>query len=385
MGTPLATVRSVDGVVRDLIAPLLPLERESGTGWRLVGWDAEHGISLTLSYRGAVLLVELEERDDTRECYARTDRFNVCVRRQFERGVDLEPEHRRGIDQVLSIIRAREARLPDVDRESAARRSEVRELEVERVLMSEGPGHYYLNPYVGCMIGCGFCYVSERADFSRRLEALPKLEWGRWVDVKVNAADVLRREIVGREPGLVRLSPILTDPYQPLERRYRITRQCLEVLLEHGFTPVILTRAARVLDDLDLLRRFPRAAVGLSIPTDDDAMRVHFEPGGDPIPDRLEALEKLHEAGVRTFAVIQPMLPMNAAKFADRLAPLVRAVRIDRMHELPRVQHLYEAAGRLDALTDAFFERTERELREGFARHGVPIDEADDLTGVLGL
>src|SRR5439155_27321324 len=131
-----------------------------------------------------------------------------------------------------------------------------------------------------------------------------------YLAVKVNAAEVLRRETQTVKRGLVRLSPILTDPYQSAERHFRITRQCLEVLLETELAPVVLTRAPRILDDIELLKRFPRALVGFSIPTDADVYRQIFEPGADPIDERLEALRTLHAAGVSTFAVIQPVLPM---------------------------------------------------------------------------
>lgn len=374
-----------DIVVQALLGPLLKLENRSATGWRLVGWDGEQGIQFTLGKDGAYLLVELEARNDERDCHARTERFNICVRRQFEAGGDLTPEHRKVVEQVVSIVRQREDRLPVVERLTATRRSEVREIEVEKVLIEEGAGHYYINPYAGCMIGCDFCYVAERADFSRALVGLPRMPWGRYVDVKVNAVEVLRREVREKPPGIVRLSPILTDPYQPLERHYRVTRGCLEVLLEAGFTPVILTRAARVLDDLELLSRFPIASVGLSIPTDDDAMRKIFEPGADPVEERFQALEACHRAGLVTFGVVQPMLPMNVERMVERMAPLIRAVRIDRMYEMLRMLPVYREAGLLHAAEDVFFEETGRQLREGFASHGVVLDDLDDLGAALGL
>lgn len=377
--------QDMEQVLRDLLGPLLHLQNPSSTGWRLVGWDGEQGIQLTLGKDGVYLLIELEARNEQRDCHARTERFNICVRRQFEGARELTPEHLRVIDQFVRVIREREGGLPDVERLNATRRAEVREIEVDRVLVEEGAGHYYINPYSGCMIGCDFCYVSERADFSRRLVGLPRMEWGRYVDVKVNAAEVLRREVKGKKPGIVRLSPILTDPYQPLERQYRVTRQCLEVLLDAGFTPVILTRAARVMEDLELLSRFPVASVGLSIPTDDDAMRKLFEAGADPVEERFEALEACHRAGLVTFGVVQPMLPMNVDNVVARMAPFVKAVRVDRMHEMPRMRPIYESEGLLWAAEDAFFERTERALKAGFASRGIIIDDLDDLSGSLGL
>lgn len=371
-----------ESIARALFAPLI--EAKWPSGWRILGWDFEQGLCLTLQHGNRTLLVELEERDDTRECYARTARFNVCVRPTFEAGASLDDVERRLIDQVIELVGRRERRLPTVERPVTARASAVRGISVDRALMPEGTGHYYFNPYVGCMIGCAFCYVQERADFSRRLEGLPRLEWGRYVDVKVNAAEVLRREVTEVPPGVVRMSPILTDPYQPIERRYRITRQALEVFLDAGFTPVILTRGARVVEDLELLRRFPAAAVGFSIPTDIDAVRAAFEPGADPVEERFEALTACHTAGVRTFTVIQPVLPMNVDRLVEKLAPIIRAVRVDRMHDIARFRHLYEAAGMMHALEPAFFDATLAALRDGFSRHGITVDELDDLGALVG-
>jgi len=371
-------------VVQILFEPLLravPPPR----GWRLVSVDAEQGLCLTLGRGPVFLLVELEARDLERPCYARTARFNVCARRTLAgEGHSLSDGERRAVDQVVRLVSAREGRLPSFERPTASRRAAVREIRVDRLLTAEGDRDYYINPYVGCMIGCAFCYVAERADFSRSLVGLPQLPWGRYVDVKVNAAEVLREEVRDLAPGIVRLSPILTDPYQPLERKYRVTRACLEVLLEAGFAPVILTRAARVLDDLDLLREFPHAAVGFSIPTDDDRVRRDFEPGADPIEERLEALAELRRAGLTCFAVVQPVLPMNPEALAERLAEQVEVVRVDRMHSMHLAQPLYAAAGRVEAATDEFFAETTRRLCDAFTKLGVRLDDLDDMAGLVG-
>lgn len=376
--------RATDEAARELLGPLLEVAPRPGR-FRVVGWDAEQGITVTLERGTTTLLVELEPRDESHDCYARTSLFNVSARRQFAADQDLDDLDRRAVDQLVALVASREGRLPLFERPTTTRRSVVREIEVDRVLMPEGHGHYYVDPYVGCMIGCEFCYVGPRADLSRKLEGLPELAWGRWVDVKSNAHEVLAREVREHPPGVVRMSPLVTDPYQPLESRYRVTRRCLEVLVGTGFSPVILTRGARVLDDLELLRRFETAAVGFSIPTDDDAMRVFFEPGADPVDERFDALERCARAGLATFVVVQPVLPMNAARFVERVSPFVRAVRIDRMHDLSRSRHLYEAAGIAWAAEDAFFERTIGELRRGFAARGVRFDELDDMSTVLGL
>jgi DNA repair photolyase len=137
-------------------------------------------------------------------------------------------------------------------------------------------------------------------------------------------------------------------------------------------------------EDLDLLARFPRAAVGFSVPTDDDRVRRAFEPGADPIEERVAALAACHAAGVRTFAIVQPMLPMDAARLVDLLAPHIEVLRLDRMHGIERVRHLYEAAGALAASTDEFFKTTGEALRRGFAARGIPVDDLDDMAGLVG-
>lgn len=381
---------AMDGAVRELLAPLLAARPRPG-GWRMLSWDGEQGICVTLTRGDTAVLIELEARNPDRACYARTARFNLTARRVNAADPALSVDARRAVDQLVDLVRAREAGLPDFERPTTSRRTAVREIEVDRVLVAEGANQYYVNPYVGCMIGCSFCYVAERADFSRRLAGLPYLPWGRYVDVKVNAAEILRAEVATHPPGPVRLSPIVTDPYQPIEHHYRITRACLEVLRERGgFAPVILTRAARVLEDVELLAGIPRAAVGLSIPTDDDRVRHQIEPGADPIADRIDTLAALRAAGVTTFAVIQPVMPMNPARLVDALAPHVDCVRIDRMYQCEQARPLYRSAGREDALSDEFFATTIAELERELARAGVAVDDLDDLerlvaAGATGL
>jgi DNA repair photolyase len=376
-----AVQREVDGVARELLAPFLT-GRFDAPGWTLIGWDAEQGICLTFAGPEACLLLEFEQRNDRLDCYARTSRFNVCVRRQ-SRDDPMTDADRRFVDAVIAVVGEREASLPQRERPAASRKAGVREVLVDRLLMHEGGNAYYINAYVGCMIACPFCYVIDRADFSRALEGLPKLPWGQYLDVKINAAEVLRREVQTVRTGIVRMSPIITDPYQPAERRYRITRQILEVLIETELAPVVLTRAPRILDDLELLARFPRALVGFSIPTDDDTYRRIFEPGADPIDRRLEALRALHAAGVRTFAVIQPVLPMNVDRLIDGIAPFVRAVRLDRMYFGERMTQVYEHHGLGRFATERYAEETIGRLTDGFRSRGVAIESLDDFEPLL--
>lgn len=375
-----ATARDLDRIARDLLDPLLRGEIPE-PGWRLIGWDAEQGICLLFEAAHAHVLLEFEQRNDALDCYARTARFNVCARRQFG-DRDMSDADRRLVDAVIGLVRRREAALPSGPRPPAPKVA-VREVLVDRVLMPEGGNRYYINPYVGCMFACPFCYVADRADFSRRLEGLPQLPWGRYLDVKINAAEVLRREVATAGPGVVRMSPIVTDPYQPAERRYRITRQILEVLVDSALAPVVLTRAPLIVDDLALLRRFRRALVGFSIPTDADEYRRLFEPDAPPIEERFAALRALHAAGVGTFAVIQPVLPMNPERLVDELAPYVRAVRLDRLYFGDRIRAVYERHGLGAYATDAYASKTIERLTAGFRARGVAVDPLDDFAPLL--
>ncbi len=373
--------RALEGVVARLLAPFLD-GSFAVSGWTLINWDVEQAICLTFESSHATLLLELEARNPRLDCYERTERFNVCVRRQFGDG-PLSDSDRSFVDAVLHVVRDGEGNLPAATRPPAESKRMVREILVDRVLMREGKDQYYINPYVGCMIACPFCYVIDRADFSRELEGLPRLPWGHYLDVKVNAAEVLRREVQSVGHGIVRMSPILTDPYQAAERRYHITRQCLEVLLETDIAPVVLTRAPRILDDIGLLQRFRRALVGFSIPTDADEYRQIFEPHADPIEDRLQALRALHAAGVRTFVVIQPVLPMNVARLVEEVAPYVCAVRLDRLYVGERVQHIYDAHGLGRYASEEFAVQTIAELTQRFAARGVRVDTLDDFEPLL--
>jgi DNA repair photolyase len=374
--------RQLDGLVEKLLAPLLQ-PRAENEAVKVLSWDVEQGISLYVKFEGRVLLIEIEPRNDAQPCFDRTARFNVCARINFQHADSLSAREARFIAAVVRMIRNREHLLPALDRPPMSRQTAVREILVDRVLFQEGDGHYYLNPYVGCMIGCEFCYVAQRADMSWGMEGLAEMPWGRRLDVKVNAADVLRRELRDRRPGVVRMSPILTDPYQPVERKYRVTRRCIEAMLGTGFIPFILTRAVRALEDLDLLRQFPRAAVGFSIPTNDDRYRRMIEPGADPVDQRLDALERFAKAGVFTVVVIQPIMPMDVDALVDRIGPFVKAVRIDRMQFPERIRHLYQRHGIDYALDDEWAAEKEVRLVERFRQYGVAVDELDNLVGFV--
>jgi DNA repair photolyase len=121
------------------------------------------------------------------------------------------------------------------------------------------------------------------------------------------------------------------DPYQPLEAQYRLTRQCLEILVANQWPVSIQTKSPLVTRDLDLLSAGESVEVGLSIATADEHIRQIFEPHAPSIPSRIEALQALHEAGIQTFVMIAPILP-GAEDLPELLAGNADAVLVDRMN-----------------------------------------------------
>ena len=153
---------------------------------------------------------------------------------------------------------------------------DFREVQAKSILSPCGiPGiDYVINPYTGCRFGCTYCYASFMGRF---LKDKSISDWGNYVYAKVNAPELLRKEIkrlkekgVGKE---IFLSSV-TDPYQGVEAKYQLTRQCLEILGEYGFEGYvsILTKSDLVLRDIDLLKKLKHITVGLTITSTNDSI-----------------------------------------------------------------------------------------------------------------
>ncbi len=226
---------------------------------------------------------------------------------------------------------------------------------------------YCLNPYVGCGHGCRYCYASFMKRFTGHQE-----RWGDFVDVKVNAPSLLKNQLRKAKPGVVAIGTV-TDPYQPLEKRYRITRGCLEALLEKQFPVNVLTRSSLCLRDIDLFEQFERIEVGMTVSTHDETMRKLFEPHSPSISSRVKALETLHQAGIRTYAFIGPMLPLKPVPLVKLLGGLVDEVLIDRMNYPNKVKGLYRKNGLDTYLTDDYFKVVGMELKERFEEKGISV------------
>jgi DNA repair photolyase len=184
-----------------------------------------------------------------------------------------------------------------------------------------------LNPYMGCVHRCTFCYVRA---FERRADRPWDDRYGRSIRVKVNVAEVLARELA--RPGWKHESVAIgaaTDPYQPAEGHYRLTRRCLRVLAAARNPFSIVTRGPMIVRDVDVLQEAARRAevgVSFSIPTLDVDVWRRTEPGTAPPRGRLDALRVFFDAGIDAGVGMAPILP-GISDHPAQLADVVRAAR----------------------------------------------------------
>ncbi len=201
----------------------------------------------------------------------------------------------------------------------------IKEVQAKNILSKSKVYNWTINPYVGCQHGCIYCYAKFMKRFSGHKE-----DWGEFVDVKINAPELLRQEIKTKKKGKVWISGV-TDCYQPIEKKYELTKKCLEILQENNWPVTIQTKSPLVLRDLELLKKFQTIEVGFTITTGDDEIRKIFEPRTAPINERIETLDKLHQAGIKTFVMIAPLLP-KAESLVSKLKGKVDYVIIDKMN-----------------------------------------------------
>jgi len=239
----------------------------------------------------------------------------------------------------------------------------IKEIQSKTILSASKVYPYVINPYTGCQHNCSYCY----AHFMKRFTG-HKEPWGQFVDVKVNAPELLKREILRKKKERVWISGVC-DPYQPLEGKYKLTRQCLEILAEHDWPVTVQTRSPLVLRDVDILKKGKDFEVGFSVTTGEDTIRKLFEPQAPPIERRINALDELHRAGIRTFVMIAPMLP-GAEGLAEALAGKVDHVLFDRMN-YHYGDWVYRKYGLEEYLSDEFFAATEARLAAAFAAQGI--------------
>ncbi len=216
-------------------------------------------------------------------------------------------------------------------------RLKINEVTCKNALVKSGIEgvNYALNPYIGCQHGCVYYY----AEFMKKYTNHPE-PWGEFVDAKINVADRLRQQVKKTKPGSIMVGTV-TDAYQPIEKRYGLTRQCLEILTDTDFPVFIQTKSDLILRDIDVLKKIKDKEIGSTITCPDSRVEKIFEPGASSLEKRLEILVKLKESGIPTFVFFGPILPYfsddqkSLALIFDRLQKIgIKKIYLDKMNYL---------------------------------------------------
>lgn len=229
---------------------------------------------------------------------------------------------------------------------------EYEEVSCSSALSPSGlPGlDYALNPYKGCEHGCLYCY-------SPSLLGIPRNEWGNKVAVRMNVPRLLSRELK-RKKGVVGVGTV-TDPYQPLEGQYELTRKCLEVLKKEGAPISLHTKSDLVVRDLPLIEECSRPELGITVTTIDDHAASVLEPNAPPPSRRIAALGKAVDHEVNAYALVAPVMPSLTDRRLDEfisslVSTGVSRVMLDRFRLRPGMK---ESLSRLSLFQKDEFER----------------------------
>jgi DNA repair photolyase len=181
----------------------------------------------------------------------------------------------------------------------------IREIDAKSIISKTGipVADYVINPYVGCIHSCMFCYARFMKRFTGHQE-----DWGDFLDIKINAPDLIPKNTSKYEGKYIFLSSV-TDPYLPLEYKYNLTRQIIEKLISLKPVLGILTKSDLILRDIDLIKQFEKSEVGFSFSTLDENIRKEVEPGAKTVKSRINALKEVHGAGIEAYVFISPILP----------------------------------------------------------------------------
>ena len=182
----------------------------------------------------------------------------------------------------------------------------VKEIKASSCLVKSKLTDYVINPYTGCLHGCKYCY----ATFMKKWHKIPE-EWGDFLYTKINCPELLEKELKKSKPGHIWMSSV-TDPYTPLEVKYKLTRKILEILSKppyhKKFSLEILTKSTLVKRDFDLLKKL-NVELGCSINTLNKNITKIIEPKASLPKDRIKVLKEAQKQGIKVFGFISPVLP----------------------------------------------------------------------------
>ena len=181
----------------------------------------------------------------------------------------------------------------------------IKEIEAKSIIVKSGlpDTDFVINPYIGCMHGCVYCYARFMKTYTGHKEP-----WGHFVDVKINASNLIPEKTDKYKNKSILMSSV-TDSYHPLEIKYKLTRRILEKLIPLQPDLNILTKSDLVLRDIDLLRQFKKCLVTVSLSFSNEKITKQLEPLASSPERRIKVLKELHKAGIKTAIFISPIFP----------------------------------------------------------------------------
>lgn len=207
---------------------------------------------------------------------------------------------------------------------------------------------FCINPYVGCRFGCAYCYVR----FTAKDTSGMGLEWGEYVRVREHISKRLPKELSGEVGKYIPNSRIvlgtMTDPYQPLEKKYRLTRQTLRIIRKYKVSKVgIFTRSPIITDDIKLISSLPRSRVHFTVSPHPASIMTRIEPIAIRNERRWETIQKIKEAGIRVHCNISPCLPLVSEQFIEEFVSKITEIGVDEFFVDPFMAY----APALDAMS----------------------------------
>ena len=181
----------------------------------------------------------------------------------------------------------------------------IREIKVKSILVKSNLPEidFVINPYVGCQHACIYCYARFMKRFTSREEP-----WGKFVDVKINAPDLIPKKGKKFKNKSIAIGSVC-DPYQPIERKYKLTRIILEKLIPLQPNLYLMTKSDLVVRDINLFKKFRNCIIAISLSILNEKLRIQLEPFSSQAKARIDALKKLHNAGISTVLFISPIFP----------------------------------------------------------------------------
>lgn len=270
---------------------------------------------------------------------------------------------------------------PDAARHDIMTGIRQREIVCRTILSPSGiPGaDYSINPYVGCIHACAYCYAHYMQRYSGHDEP-----WGSFVDLKANAPRALIRQL-RRIPRASIFMSSVTDPYQPPEKCARITRSIIEILAPLSHSLGIHTKSSLVTRDIDVLRGFKDVSVTFTIVTGEEDAARRIEPRASTVGERIKALERLAHAGIATSVFIAPIIPFVTGKNVEKLlAKLsdagVKRIMLDDLHYFSRIKDRLLPA--LYAYDRDVAQRAPRATKQYYRQVGQMISKACRARGM---